>query len=210
MEIVLFFVVGVLGYLFGSISFARIVSHLVSPETDIVATEAPVEGSDQKLQMHGVSATSVRIQMGDKYGCLTSVLDMVKIAAPTAGLRIFFPDTSYDLIFATTGLIGHNWPIFANFVGGYGHSAIYGGLLVLDWTGIPINLLSSILIAAVSRRLYLGLAMGVALLVPWLWYRSQDWLILIYSLVFTVAYIIKVFPDFKQYQRIRDEDHQDS
>ncbi len=206
MDIALAIVIGIFGYLIGSISFARIVTRLFSPQTELVDTEAPIEGSEQKLRMHGVSATSVRIQLGNKYGCLTSLLDMAKIAFPMYGLRMLFPETPHYMIFAITGLIGHNWPLFSNFIGGYGHSAIYGGLLVIDWTGIPINFLSTLLIGAVTRRLYFALAVGVLLLVPWLWYRSQDWWVLAYAIIFSIAYLIKVFPDFKQYMRIRDED----
>jgi glycerol-3-phosphate acyltransferase PlsY len=209
-NILLAILVGILGYLFGSISFARIITRLFSPQTELVATEAPIEGSEQKLRMHGVSATSVRIQLGNKYGCLTSILDMVKITAPVYGLKTVFPDTYYFLIFAATGLIGHNWPVFSKFIGGYGHSAIYGGLLVIDWTGLLVNFFTTILVVAVTRRLYFALAVGVIVLVPWLAFRSQDWWIVVYAVMFTVVYIIKVFPDFRQYLRIREEDRQAS
>lgn len=83
------------GYLLGALSFARIVTRVFSPAVDITKTDAPVEGYERPLRMHGVSGTSVRIQLGARYGCLSSALDMVKVTIPTLVFYLFWPDSPY-------------------------------------------------------------------------------------------------------------------
>ena len=87
-EILLGIFAFVIGYFAGSISFSRLVTRLVSPDTDLEGTTVPVEGSDEEVGMNAISATSVRFQLGPRYGLLASFLDMVKVAVPV-GLFIF-------------------------------------------------------------------------------------------------------------------------
>src|SRR5512144_985669 len=67
------------GYLLGCISFARIISRLVAPEQDVTQTEMAVPGTEEKMQLRAVSGTAVSIHLGAKYGCLTALLDMLKV-----------------------------------------------------------------------------------------------------------------------------------
>ena len=98
----------VIGYLFGSISFSRVVTRLVSPGTDLKRTLVPVLGSDEKIEMTAVSATSVRFSLGPKYGLLASFLDVVKVAVPVAIFHFLIPASPADFLAATGGIIGHN------------------------------------------------------------------------------------------------------
>jgi glycerol-3-phosphate acyltransferase PlsY len=194
------------GYFIGSISFARIITRIFSPDTDITVTHAPIEGSEQTLRMEAVSATSVRVQLGSKFGCLTSILDMGKIFVPVLALKMLYPDSPYYVMAATTGVIGHDWPIYYKFKGGYGHSPTYGALLVIDWMAVVVSLVTSLLVGAVIRHLYLAMAVSFWVLIPWLWFRFHDGWILTYAIVINLAYIIKLLPDFKQVSRIQKED----
>jgi glycerol-3-phosphate acyltransferase PlsY len=193
------------GYFIGSISFARIIARIFSPDTDITVTHAPVEGSEQTLRMEAVSATSVRVQLGSKFGCLTSILDMGKIFLPVLALKLLYPDSPYYVIAAMTGVIGHDWPIYYKFKGGYGHSPTYGALLVIDWMAVVVSMMASGLVGVIIRHLYLAMAVSFLILIPWLWFRFQDGWILTYAIVINLAYIIKLLPDFKQVDRIQKE-----
>lgn len=195
----------VIGYLVGSVSFSRVVTHIVSPETDLQAVAAPVEGTDEKLHMSGISATSVRIKLGPKYGCLASLLDMVKVGVLVAAFRYLFPDSPAPYLAATAGIIGHNWPLYYGFHGGYGHSAIYGALLVIEWTAVPVSFVGTGILYLISRKLYLAMFGGVALVIPWLWYLDYDAYALLYAGVSSAAYLIRILPDFRTYRHIENK-----
>ena len=64
--------------------------------------------------------------IGKKYGCLTSLLDMLKIILPTIILKYYFPDQPFYLLTALTGILGHDYPIYHRFRGGGGESLILG------------------------------------------------------------------------------------
>ncbi len=105
-------IAGLIGYLFGSISSARLVTGRVAPGTNITHVEEPIPNSDQKFLIESISATNVRVQVGTRYGCLTAILDMLKVALPTLALRLLFPDQPYYLIAAAMGVLGHDYPIY--------------------------------------------------------------------------------------------------
>lgn len=186
-----------IGYLAGSVSFPRIVTSLVSPGLDLEGTMVPIEGSDEKIPMNAVSATSVRFNLGSKYGCLSSFLDMVKVAIPVAAFHFLLPDTPADILAAMGGIIGHNWPIYYNFRGGYGHSAIYGALFVIEWTAVPVSFLGTAILYFIFRQVQIASMGGIFLLIPWFWYLDYDAYGLLYAVICSAAYFIKILPDFQ-------------
>ena len=192
----------VIGYLVGSISFSRVVTRLVSPETELEATLVPVEGTEEKIHMNAVSATSVRFKLGPRFGCLASILDMAKVAVPVAAIKILFPNSPAQFLAAIGGLIGHNWPLYYKFDGGYGQSAIYGALLVIEWTAVPVSLLGTALLYLFFRQVHLASIGGVLLLIPWFWYLGYDGYALLYAGICSVAYFIRVLPDFRAVREI--------
>ncbi len=185
-----------IGYLVGSISFPRIVTSLVSPGLDLKGTPVAVEGSDEKVHMHGVSATSVNVQLGAKYGCLSSFLDMLKVALPVAAFHFIFPELPADILAATGAILGHNWPIYYKFKGGYGQSAIFGSLAVIDWTTLPVTFVITAILYLIFRKVHISSVGGLILLLPWLWYREAGIFTFIYILICSAAYFIKVLPDY--------------
>ena len=75
------------GYLIGSLSFARIMMRLVAPGREYQKIRRAVPGTDEQFEGHSVSANSVRVQLGSRYGCLTALLDAAKAAVPALVLR---------------------------------------------------------------------------------------------------------------------------
>ena len=196
------FVAIVVGYLAGSVSFSRVVTRLVSPETDLEETLVPVEGTDEKIHMSAVSATSVRFKLGARFGCLASILDMAKVALPVAAFKILFPDSPAEFLAAIGGLLGHNWPLYYKFDGGYGQSAIYGAILVIEWTALPVTFLGTALFYLFFRQVHLASIGGVLLLLPWFWYLDYDNYALLYASICSIAYFIRVLPDFSSVRKI--------
>ena len=148
------------GYLVGSISFARIVSFLFAKTRKVKQIDRDIPDTDIKLESGAVSATTVNLEIGPGFGCLTSILDMGKAAIPTWLFLYFFPGEHYYITTALFAMIGHIYPIFYRFVGGRGQSPLIGSLLVINWYGLIIGNLAAVL---------LGYLTGAVLVMRWGW-----------------------------------------
>ncbi len=80
----------VTGYLIGSVSFARIVYFIVTKNRKIESFSEPVPHSDETFESDLVSATLVTKKIGARYGCITSIADMLKVAVPDPSGQAFF------------------------------------------------------------------------------------------------------------------------
>lgn len=191
------------GYLFGAISFARFVARFAVPGIDISTTMMEIPGKDIGLEMKSVSATSVMMHTGPKYGCLTSILDMAKVSIPTLIFMLLYPGENYFLITAVTGVAGHNFPIYYKFKGGRGVSPIFGGLLVIDWLAIPVTvLMSNILGLALFRNVMIAYTGFTILLIPWMWFRFHNWAYVAYAVAVTLLFYLAMIPELKQYYHL--------
>ena len=150
--------VAVAGYLMGSVSFARIVSLVFFGTREIPDISEPVPGTDRKIESSTVSATSMTARYGIKYGCITSLLDILKVGLPVLAIRFLLPEHPYFLLFAFFGVLGHIYPVFYSFKGGRGESPIMGSVLAAD----PVGWLISNFTAGI-----LGFIMGKALVIRW-------------------------------------------
>lgn len=196
----------VIGYLCGSISFARLVGRIVAPQEDITRTEFAVPGTGEKLEMTAVSATSISMRVGARYGCLTSVMDMVKVAVPTLAFRLWHPEAPYFLIAAAAGVLGHNWPAYYRFKGGRGFSAVFGGMFVIDWIAIPVtSLVGMFLGLLLFRDVLVAYMAGLWLMIPWLWFRTHDLAHLAYALAVNIMFALAMSPEIRQYVRFKRE-----
>jgi glycerol-3-phosphate acyltransferase PlsY len=190
---------GVSGYLIGSISFARLLARLVAPGTDVTEYVEPIPGSDLVYEDDAASATLVNLKVGVGYGCLTSILDMLKVVLPMLALRHWAPETQYDLIFAALALVGHDWPLYHGFHGGRGESVIYGSMLVIDPLGAVVCNLAAIVLGVALGQVHLVRWGGMVLLIPWLWFRTGDPAILAYILFANAVFWISMRKDVRQY-----------
>lgn len=203
---ILVLLAAVVGYLLGSLSFARLIGRWVMPGEDITQTEFAIPGMDDNLVMTSVSATSISMRAGPKFGCLTSILDMLKVTLPTLAFRLWLPEAPYFLIAAGAGVVGHNWPVYHRFQGGRGFSPVFGGMLVIDWLAIPATSLIGMLIGLVAfRDVLVAYMSGMWLMVPWLWFRTHGWAHLAYAVAINIFFIVAMLPELKQYIRFRRE-----
>jgi glycerol-3-phosphate acyltransferase PlsY len=173
-----------LGYLIGALSFARIVASRVSPGADISHVSQVVPGTDITFIMRTVSATSVHTHVGKRYGCLTALLDMIKVALPTLLVRQAFPDQPYYLITAACGVVGHNWPVLLGFKGGKGVATTVGVMLFINPFLTLICFIIGLAIAALTRLVSLGSIIGMALapLAAIIFVRPFDFKLLLFCL----------------------------
>jgi len=197
------------GYLIGSISFGRIITALFSPLEEFPReTGLGIEGSDKKLIFTSISATTVSANIGARKGFLTFLVDMLKIFFPVMLLKHYFPGQHVHLIAGGAGVAGHIWPVYHRFRGGRGISSIYGGILAIDWLGVPLASLGGLFIGlVVLRDLYFTYMAGLWLLVPWLWFRTRDPYVILYLLIVNILFTVAALPETRQWFRLKKEDH---
>jgi glycerol-3-phosphate acyltransferase PlsY len=197
-----------IGYFVGCISWARIVTRMAQPGADVPEiTELKLEGSDKIFNLGTISASSVSVQIGSKFGFLTYVLDVVKIAVPTLLFKFLLPEQPYFLVVAAAGVFGHVWPVFHRFKGGRGISAVYGGMFAIDWIGVFVTALAGLLFGLVICRSVITTYMAIVwFIIPWIWFRTHDPAHLIYALVVNVVFMIAMIPEIRQWLKIRREE----
>jgi glycerol-3-phosphate acyltransferase PlsY len=199
MDPLLAIIVGVSGYLIGSISFARLVARLVAPGTDVTKYVEPIPNSDLVYEDDAASATLVNLKLGARYGCLTSILDMLKVVLPMLALQYWSPEIRYNLIFAAMALVGHDWPLYHRFHGGRGESVVYGSMLVIDPLGAVACNVMAIVLGVLIGQVHLVRWGGMVLLIPWLWFRTGDLAILAYMTFANAVFWISMRKDVRQY-----------
>lgn len=195
----------VIGYLVGSFSSARAVTRIFAPGQEIHGIKMDFPGSEARFESEVISATTVRHHLGNKYGCLTSLLDILKAAIPALILRIWFHDSYFYLAAAGFATVGHIWPLYYRFKGGRGMSPILGGMLVMDWLGVIITQLVGGFAGLVTRKLAIIVGSGFALMIPWTWFRTRSWPELIYLIAMNILFWIAIIPEAKEIKKIQQE-----
>ena len=118
----------VLGYLSGSLTFSIWVTRYVKH------VDVRDAGSG-----HATTTNTIR-QAGFSWGVLVLILDIAKGFVPTY-LALRFTDTTWVVAFtAACAVIGHCWPLFAQFRGGMGLATFGGALLSINWFAFVVGL----------------------------------------------------------------------
>jgi glycerol-3-phosphate acyltransferase PlsY len=172
---------GLTAYLAGSLSCARIMGLLFSKTGRLKSVERKIPDTDITLESDTVAATTVALQMGKKLGCLTAILDMIKVGMVVWLFLDLFPG-NYAFIFAAMfGMLGHVYPIYHGFHGGRGQAPLLGGLLVINWFGVVIGNAAAIV---------LGYLTGSVLVMRWGWMVMMiGWITIYFKDPWYVAYI---------------------
>jgi glycerol-3-phosphate acyltransferase PlsY len=188
----------VAAYLVGSVSFARIVGRRVLPDADLSETTLELPG-EATIAYGGVSATSVGVRTGPRWGIVVGVADMAKAFVPTLVTRLVWPDDSYHLVVAVAVMVGHNYPIYHRFRGGRGQSPLYGGLLAVDWLALPATTVVGVGVGLfVVRDMFVAYTLGQWLLVPWFAWRSGPPEIA-YAVAVNLLFTIASIPEARRY-----------
>ncbi|MFC2096002.1 glycerol-3-phosphate acyltransferase [Candidatus Bipolaricaulota bacterium] len=191
-------------YAVGSVPFALIVIQWFGKGEVLQPTELAVPHSDQPLRSSSVSATAVRLQLGARYGCLTSILDMAKAAAVTLTFKLVWPEQPYFLIAAGFATVGHVWPIFNRFRGGRGQSPIIGSLFVIDWpTPLIAFALAQILGLSLRSRAYVGRFSPPLIAAGWLLFRFRSVPHVLLCVGLFAIRVIAMRNEVRQYKALR-------
>ena len=200
----------IVGYLIGSVSPARVVARRVAPQQDI--TKLVIEGMDGngRFESDSVSSGSARMHLGDKYGCLVSVLDILKGTIPTLVFKWWMPDHPYYLLAAGMVVVGHNWPIYYRFQGGRGISPTLGAVLVIDWLGAIVTNILGLLSDFLIRMPLISSGVWLGLMVPWTWIARRPWPERIYVAAMALIYSLSMLPEWREVMRLKREGHLES
>ncbi len=198
----------VVSYLFGSLSFSRLVTRWWSGGEDVTKFEVPVEGTGESYKVISIGANSVSSVLGPKAGMTVSLLDIFKVFLPTLLAKLLFPDQPiYMLLAAIGGLVGHVWPLYYRFHGGSGFSAIMGGLLVIDWLAVIVSPIAGLLLGMlVFKNMVVASLSWLWLLIPWFWWRSGgDADYIIYAFILNLLFILAMIPEIKMARKYEKE-----
>ncbi len=165
----------IVGYLAGSLSGARIVARIRIPGSDISETKVILDGSGAHVRVRGVSASSLQARAGAAGGLPAGGIDIAKAFLPVLAFRLFWPDGPEHVVAAATALVGHVYPLYHRFVGGYGISPLLGGLLVIDIPAIVVTIAVFALLGFVAGNAYLGIETWPIGLVPWFAVMGDGW-----------------------------------
>lgn len=127
MQTLLYLFFPLLGYLSGSLPFSIWVTRLVK------GVDVREAGSG-----HATTTNTIR-QAGFGWGALVAILDVTKGFLPTFLAIKYSNDAWVIVLTAALAVVGHCWPVFAQFRGGMGIATFGGALLATNWFSLVIG-----------------------------------------------------------------------
>jgi glycerol-3-phosphate acyltransferase PlsY len=187
-------------YLLGSISLARVVSRLVSPDVDLENVHLTNADGSQGQHLQTIGATTASVKLGPRVGCAIGILDILKGVIPVLILKLLYPEQFYHLVAAVFVVVGHNWPIYYRFRGGAGVSPTYGGFFVVDFIGTMVSSVAGMIFGFfIIRDILIAYTSGLWFFLIWLIIFKGDWPHIVYGVVMNLIFTIALIPDVKDY-----------
>ncbi|MCB0101359.1 MAG: glycerol-3-phosphate acyltransferase [Anaerolineales bacterium] len=147
----------ILGYLFGSLTFSIWVTRFVK---NVDVRDA---GSG-----HATTTNTIR-QAGFGWGALVLILDIAKGFFPVYLAVRFSGETWVVALTAAFAVVGHCWPLFAQFRGGMGLATAGGGILAVAPLAFLVCLGLLILLTLTMRHSARASVVAGILFAPVLW-----------------------------------------
>jgi glycerol-3-phosphate acyltransferase PlsY len=163
------------GYLLGSLSGARIVGRVWAPGRDLNRTRVVLDGTGASVITRGVSPAALQARAGGAGGLRAAAIDILKAFLPTLAARLLWPDGPEMFLVAAGALIGHAYPVYHRFIGGFGISPLLGALLVIDWRAPLVAIAVLAVVGFVFGSAYLGIETWPVGLVPWFIWQGDGW-----------------------------------
>ncbi len=172
----------ILGYLFGSLPFSIWIIRFVK------GVDVRDAGSG-----HATTTNTIR-QAGFGWGALVLMLDISKGYIPTWLAINYADDVWVVALTATFAVIGHIWPVFANFRGGMGLATVGGAFLAVNPLTFLICAAILIFLVLVIRHSARASVFAGIFAAPALWiFNIRDdsfWVALGAGLVIAVRFLI--------------------
>ncbi|HPT30632.1 MAG TPA: glycerol-3-phosphate acyltransferase [Prolixibacteraceae bacterium] len=195
----------VIGYLAGSVSFARIIYFRVKKTNQMESWAEPIPDSDEVFESELVSASLVTKKVGMKYGCLTSLLDMAKVALPTLLFKLLWTVHPFFLLTALFGIAGHNWPVWYGWRGGRGESSILGVILVINWFGLLIANAAAMILGWITGSVLVIRWGGYVLLIFWFFFWFDSKWFALFMILANVLFWMSQKKDLMKFQELKKQ-----
>lgn len=182
MEFTLIATVLVISYLLGSIPTALIISK-------------KIKGIDIRSIGDGnMGARNTFHEIGPKFGIIVAIIDFFKGALPVFLAYIFGLNLGWQILAAILTILGHDFPLFANFKGGQGTATSLGTMLVLFSLPTLIGLAIYGTVFLIIKKSTIACSIGGATIALILGI-SQQWLLLGYTIAVFIFIPIKLLID---------------
>lgn len=195
----------VIGYLSGSISFARLIFNWKRPGEQFPVLKFQIPDSDVEFVSTSSGATTIFDALGGKWGGITGLLDVLKALLPTLAARLLFPDSLLYLVVGFFAVLGHNYPVFHQFKGGRGSSTISGVLLVLDWLGTLMTSLLGLVIGILIGQVNTARWYGRILMIPYTWFVYQNVWMVLFVLGMNVLFFLAMRQEISQLIQLKKQ-----
>ena len=203
----LVFLVGaaVVGYLVGSISSTRLLARRLIPSQELSRTEWPID-ERAVVVSHGVGPSALRARAGRRWGCLAALLDIAKAFLVTYLCASAWPAAVAPTAAAIAGaaaVLGHAYPVYYRFQGGWGQSPIVGSALALDWVALPVTTVGGWLTGFLVGDALIAYESWPLLFIPFAVWRGDAPLIG-WAIAVNLVYWPRMLPEIRQrirYQR---------
>jgi glycerol-3-phosphate acyltransferase PlsY len=180
----------VFAYLLGSIPTALIIS-------------TKIKGIDIRSVGDGnMGARNTFHEIGPKFGIIVAIIDFGKGVLPVFIAYILGLNLGWQIVTAVLTILGHDFPVFANFKGGQGTATSLGTMLVLFPLPTLIGLFIYGTVFLFVKRSNIGCGIGGASIALAL-SISQQWLLLGYTITIFLFIPIKLFIDRPRRRTIR-------
>jgi len=170
------------GYLSGSLPFSIWITRYVK---NVDVRDA---GSG-----HATTTNTIR-QAGFGWGVLVLIFDIAKGFIPTLLALKFTNETWLVAVTAACAIIGHCWPIFAQFRGGMGLATFGGGLLAVNWFAFIIGLGLLLLLTLIVHHGARASVFTGILIAPIFWFFNlhgiEFWIASVGGLVIAFRFLI--------------------
>ena len=182
METLSYLLFPLLGYLSGSLPFSVWVTRFAK------GVDVRNAGSG-----HATTTNTIR-QAGFGWGALVAALDLAKGFIPTLLAVNYSNETWVIVLTAALAVVGHCWPVFAQFRGGMGLAPFAGALFVVNWISVLIGLgLLLALLFSLRHGARASVLTGV-LIAPLFWLFNlrglEFWIALACGLVIAFRFLI--------------------
>lgn len=187
--------------IFASVLFAYLIGSI---PTGVWITHKKTGRDIRRMGDGNTGARNVSHALGYKEGFIVGLMDFTKGAlailfAQKVGLGIWWQISS-----GVCAVIGHDFPIFADFKGGQGMATMIGTMSVFFSRETISGLLLFGLLFLINRNFDLSAAVGLGAMVYLLWRSSQPDFFLVYAVGLLITIPMKKYWDSKH--RILDND----
>ncbi len=182
---------GILGYLFGSVPSAVIITRLV-------------KGVDVRdFGSHHATTTNTYREAGILPAAVVWLLDVVKGFLPTWLAMRYAPVDWIAALTAGLAVVGHCWPVFAGFRGGMGLATSHGSMTAAFLFALPIGYALVGLLTLLIRHSARASMVAGLLFAPLFWLMGLRGVILWIAAAVGLVIIIRFTSDWnRQYREL--------